>query len=296
MRRTLTLLAFLLLLSCSNHQPTATSGEPVQTIWYDGHVYRLTAGKANQADVTTDFSIEFTYGIRDGNTIIESVIINGIEYRANCSVGEISPTGDVSVGCGPAGEGDFFGGDIPHYADCADGVGIRDIDFTCGGSHDPPPPREEPGPEHIRLKVEGNEEYLRSRFENAIVQEVLGPVPNGEPYTHPPSFDITYNLSDGGDDFFFLDIQHKAEYFINTDGTTDTWGDLYLDDNGTIRPIAGSGGTGFVVVLDDGGTFEGNFYITRVLEPGEYYLRIAPQTEGVTGTYSVWAVGVELEE
>ena len=77
-------------------------------------------------------------------------------------------------------------------------------------------------------------------------------------------------------------------------GETDTWGDLFLDDNGTIKPIAGAGGVGFFVVTDDG-SFEGNLYMSLVLEPGEYYLRVAPETEGVTGAYTVEAVGFELE-
>ena len=281
----LTLIVFTIILfqsSCAEQSPVVAPSDtpPAQIVQIDGALYRL-AAKAS-ATAQSDLSIELSYVIRGGRAHIDAVTIGGVEYRADCA-------------SGAAQERQPGGSSIPHHQYCEDGVGVRDIDFTCEGLRNPPPRQQEPGPEHIRLKVEGNEEYLRSRFENAFVQEVFGPVPRGESYTLPPSFDITYNLSNGDDDFFFLDIQHKAEYTINTYGEIDTWGDLYLDDNGTIKPIAGASGVGFVVVLDDG-TFEGNFYISLVLEPGEYYLRIAPETEGVTGTYSVWAVGTELEK
>lgn len=275
------------LIACSpESQTTVTAAEKDATLWQtvqiDGVEYYKGAAKAS-ATTQSDLSIELSYVIRGGQAHIDAVKIGGVEYRADCA-----------SGAPEAPERQPGGSSVPHYQYCEDGVGIRDIDFTCAGLRNPPPPREEPGPEHIRLKVQGNEEYLRKRFENAIVQEVLGPVPRGESYTTPSSFNTTYNLTDGDDDFFFLDIQHKAEYTINTYGQTDTWGDLYLDDNGTIKPIAGAGGVGFFVATDDG-SFEGNLYMSLVLEPGEYYLRVAPETEGVTGTYTVWAVGFELE-
>ena len=283
MRTTLILFTIILLASsCAEQPPVVAPSDtpPAQIVQIDGATYRY-AAKAS-ATTQSDLSIELSYVIRGGQAHIDAVKIGGVEYRADCA-----------SGAPEAPERQPGGSSIPHHQYCEDGVGIRDVDFICDGLRNPPPPREEPGPEHIRLKVEGNEEYLRKRFENAIVQEVLGPLPRDESYTTPPSFDTTYNLTDGDDDFFFLDIQHKAEYTINTYGETDTWGDLYLDDNGTIKPIAGAGGVGFFFVTDDG-PFEGNLYMSLVLEPGEYYLRVAPETEGVTGTYTVWAVGVEL--
>jgi len=282
----LTLIVFTLILlgaSCAEQSPVVAPSDtpPAQIVQIDGALYRL-AAKAS-ATARSDLSIELSYVIRGGRAHIDAITIDGVEYRADCSSGAAQERGDVGSSAGA----------VPHHQYCEDGVGVRDIDFTCGGLRNPPPPQEEPGPETVRLKVGGNEEYLRSRFEKAIVQEVLGPIPKGESYTHPPSFDTTYNLTDGDDDFFFLDIQHKAEYIIHTAGETDTWGDLYLDDNGTIKPIAGAGGVGFFVVTDDG-SFEGNLYMRLVLEPGEYYLRVAPETKGVTGTYTVEAVGFEL--
>ena len=143
------------------------------------------------------------------------------------------------------------------------------------------------------MKVEGNEEYLREGFETARPIEVLAPAEGG--YTHPPSSNTTYNLTDGSDDFFYLDLKFRARYLISTSGLTDTWGDLYLDDKGTIKPIAGAG-DGLIQRTPDGGEFRGNFHLDLVLDPGEYYLRVIPEKEGEKGgSYRVMVSAFALE-
>ena len=267
----------LILSSCSEKAPVSQAGGPVQIIEMDGHSYYRGAAKVG----TSDLSIELSYAVRNGRAYIDAVRIDGVEYRADCSGG--APESPEQRG----------GSSIPHYQYCEDGQGLRDLDFTCDGLRNPPPQREQPGPEHVRLKVEGNEEYLRERFETARPIEVLAPAEGG--YTHPPSSNMTYNLTDGSDDFFYLDLKHRAKYLISTSGLTDTWGDLYLDDKGTIKPIAGAG-DGLIFIIPSGGEFRGNFHLELVLDPGEYYLRVSPEKEGETGdSYRVMVSAHTLE-
>ena len=281
MHRFLALLAVLLAAACGNHQPTATSGQPVQTIQYDGQAYRLAAGKVNQADVTADLSIEFTYGERNGNRVIASVIINEVEYRADCDTGAIARVTDDGTdtgtpeGCGPTG-----GSDLPHYTNCSDGQGIRDIDFTCDGYGDFAP--NTPGAEDVRLKVEGNEDLLRSAFASAWRLGSFvphAPSPDGYPVEED---DTTYNLTDGAADFFVIELTQKAHWIISSTGETDTWGDLYKVEGGNIRAIAGTGQW----------ADRGNFAIQQVLEAGTYLLRVTAEQGGTGGAYKVDVFGV----
>ena len=156
-----TLIVFTIILfqsSCAEQTPVVAPSDtlPAQIVQIDGSIYRF-AAKAS-ATAQSDLSIELSYVIRGGQAHIDAVTIDGLEYRANCSSGAAQERGDVGSSAGA----------VPHHQYCEDGVGVRDIDFTCGGLRNPPPPQEEPGPETVRLKVEGNEEYLRSRFERAI--------------------------------------------------------------------------------------------------------------------------------
>ena len=267
--------AFVLSGGCQQG-PVKANPDGLEMVDIDGVVYH----KGSAKKTTSDLSIELTYAVRDGRAYIDAVRIDGVEYRADCSGGAPEP---------PEQPG---GSSIPHYQYCEDGQGIRDIDFTCEGLRNPPPPRET-GPEHVRLKVEDNEEYLRERFETARPIEVLAPAEDG--YTFPPSANTTYNLTDGSDDFFYLDLKYRARYLISTSGQTDTWGDLYLDDKGTIKPIAGAG-DGLIFIIPSGGEFKGNFSLDLVLDPGEYYLRVSPEKEGEKGgSYKVMVAAHTLE-
>ena len=108
------------------------------------------------------------------------------------------------------------------------------------------------------------------------------------PVTHGvPDFDVedeipishrtTFNLSDGGADFFRFEIDRRRHYIVRSSGETDTWGDLYKLEGDRIRAIAGTG------MWAD----RGNFAIQMDLDPGEYYLRVSPEGRGDTGSYTV---------
>ena len=56
---------------------------------------------------------------------------------------------------------------IPHYENCADGVGVRDVDFTCEGGTPPYPFADEP-----RVPIDDN---LRERFRTAATLDVPEP-------------------------------------------------------------------------------------------------------------------------
>ena len=74
-------------------------------------------------------------------------------------------------------------------------------------------------------------------------------------------------------------------------GPVDTWGDLYIDDNGTIKAIAGIGSSNvgtYVVILNNDTEFIGNFQMKIILEPGQYYLRVSHENDdSEPGTYEV---------
>ena len=256
----------LLVASCADKKPVSETGEPIQIIEFDGNSYRLAAGKANASDL----SIELSYEVRGGVAHIDAVTIDGVEYRSDCSAPE--PPEQLPPG-----------GDGPVYVEnCADGVGVRDIDFICEGGTPTGPPN--PSADQIRLKVEGNEDYLRQRFENAF--DVHVPVPYSVNES-TGSVGPTYNLSDGKDDFFRIEIKQKARYSIASTGDTDTWGDLYLDGKESIKPIVGSGSYG---------SNENFGFDNVILEPGTYYLRVSPETDDATGTYGVSVASFLLEE
>lgn len=254
----ISLLIFVLsVISCSQEHSTTSAADQSsawQQIEIDGVPYRQVAAKANA--VAADISFDLTYEVINGEAYISVVKIDGIEYRADCSDGENRS--------------------VPHYEFCEDGVGIRDVDFTCGGLRDPPAA---PSAGDVRLKVDGNENYLLDRFKDAFEIEVRRVV-EGRSYTTdeiPISHRTTFNLSDGGDDFFWFEIDQRRHYIVRSSGFTDTWGDLYKLEVDKIRAIAGTG------MWAD----RGNFAIQMDLDPGEYYLRVSPEGRGDTGSYTV---------
>ena len=250
------LAACMLTTACGDRQPTASNGEPVQIIQYDGHAYRLAAGKANQ----TDLSIELSYAVRGGRAVIDAVTIDGTEYRADCAAG----------GAGPSDEGVSPGGSIPHYTLCDGLQGTRDVDYTCDGYSQIPPHLRSPTAADVRLKVEGNEAFLRAQFEGGY--RLIVP-PLGE-YQRTRQ---TFNLTDGKADFFFFTIEQELFYIVRSNGESDTWGDLYKVEKDFIKPIAGTG------KWADGQ----NFAFQRILEPGDYLLRVTHETGKAEGTYRI---------
>ncbi|MXW78883.1 MAG: hypothetical protein F4Z57_07840 [Gemmatimonadetes bacterium] len=259
----ITLLIFVLsVISCSQEHSTTSAADQSsswQQIEIDGVPYRQVVAKANA--VAADISLDLTYEVINGEAYISVVKIDGVEYRADCS-----DTGRLD-GENPS---------IPHHEFCEDGVDERDIDFTCGGLRNPP---SAPSAADIRLKVDGNENYLLDRFKDAFEIEVREIVP-GRGYTEdeiPISHRTTFNLSDVGADFFRFEIDRRRHYIVRSSGETDTWGDLYKLEGDRIRAIAGTG------MWAD----RGNFAIQMDLDPGEYYLRVSPEGRGDTGSYTV---------
>ena len=206
------------------------------------------AGKAHTDD---DVSIEFHYEIIGGQRRIGAVIVDGVLFLPGCH--DHSQPG----GGGPS---------IPHYENCSEGRGIRDVDFTCTDTS--LPLDHQLNPDHILLKAEGNEDYLRRRFDSAIDLYIPVPYSADESITHDEHFPI----SRGEDYFFRLSIEHKARYGISSVGRMDTWADFYHDDNGIIRGIGGKG--------DAGDRYNFGFPI-MTLEPGIYYLRIELETDNI---------------
>ena len=162
------LIAILLILSCSDQDKAVfDKGEPIQIVEVEGQQYRLAAGKANQADL----NVSFHYTVRGGRAYIDFIKVDGVEYWADCSGG---PGGQTPPGGTPDS-----GSSVPHYEYCEDvpeGAGRRDADYTCGGLRNPPPPPPPLSADNVRLKVEGNEEYLREHFDNAFQIEILPPL------------------------------------------------------------------------------------------------------------------------
>ena len=265
------IIASLLWLSCAEQKTVSyESAGPIQRIGLDGQSYLLAAGKANQSDL----SIELSYAVRNGEAFISTVTIDGVEYRSNCS----SSQGNQTSQDPDSPEQQLGDGRIPHHEYCEDGVGNRDVDFTCDGYRNQP---SAPGPEDVRIKVGGNEDYLRERFKNAFdlgSHVPFAPTTGGYEVETPSS----YNLTDGKDDFFRIVLTNRAAWIISTWGDTDTWGDLYLDDNGSIKAIAGTGRW----------ADRGNFAIQGNFEAGTYYLRVSAEQGGKAGTYQVSVFGV----
>ena len=258
----ISLLIFVLsVISCSQEQSTTSAADQSsawQQIEMDGVPYRQVAAKANA--VAADISFDLTYEVINGEAYISVIKIDGVEYRADCSDGGL----------------DGENRSIPHYEFCEDGVGERDLDFTCEGLRNPP---SAPSASDVRLKVDGNENYLLDRFKDAFEIEVRRIVP-GQGYTTdeiPISHRTTFNLSDGGDDFFVFEIDRRRHYTVRSSGETDTWGDLYKLEFNKIRAVAGTG------MWAD----RGNFAIQMDLDPGEYYLRVSPEGSSDTGSYTV---------
>ncbi len=125
----------------------------------------------------------------------------------------------------------------------------------------------------MRLKVEGNEAFLRARFEDTSSTYRVAVPPLGESQKTRQ----TFNLTDGKADFFLFTIKETLYYFVYSTGGADTWGDLYKVEKDLIKPIAGTG------KWADGG----NFAFQRILEPGDYLLRVTSETGKAEGTYQI---------
>ncbi|MYC72288.1 MAG: hypothetical protein F4X17_16415 [Gemmatimonadetes bacterium] len=257
------------------HVVVDRSAGPWPDVQIDGVLYHKAAGKATATAQQGGLSIELSYALRDGQAYVDAVRIDGVEYRADCP----DVTAATSADCPQIEEG---GSSAPYVEYCEDGVGVRDVDFTCDKWRNLPG-SDTPGPEDVRFKVEGNEDVLRAGFETAFVIDIGIPAAPHEGYS-PPSEPGTYLLS-ADPDYFYLEVKYRAKYWIHSDGPSDTWGDLYLDDNDSIKPIAGTGDG--VTTIVDGREFTDNFSFEMVLEPGDYYLRVVPEKEGDTGTYSI---------
>ena len=268
------LVAPLFLFACADERATQpTDQPPFSAVQIDGQAFRAAKVSATNQ---TDLSIELSYAVRGGRAYIDAVTIDGVEYRSDCAGARTTASASSDDGSS--------GSSIPHYTYCEDGQGIRDLDFTCDGLRNPP---NLPGPEDLRLKVEGNEELLRKRFGSAHdlgVFEPYPPSPGG--YANVPR-SATFNLTDGGDDFFRIELADRADWAISSTGETDTWGDLYkVEDDGSIKAIAGTGKW----------ADRGNFAIQGILEAGIYYLRVSAEKGGAAGTYRVKVFGVLEDE
>ena len=258
------------------HVVVDRSAGPWPDVQIDGILYHKAAGKATATAQQGGLSIELSYAVRDGQAYVDAVRIDGVEYRADCPDVTAASTSD----CPEIASIDSGTSNAPYVEYCEDGVGVRDIDFTCDKWRNFPD-SDTPGPEDVRLKVEGNEDVLRAGFETAFE------ISSGEGYGDQSQVKV-YLLSDEAD-FFHLKVNSRARYLIYSHSRHNTWADLYrVDAAGGIRPIAGSG-DGVTVVID-GQDYTQNFFFDMVLDPGDYYLRVVPEG-GSTGTYSlrVWA-------
>ena len=255
----LILLVPTILVACATEQkPMAAASQPIQTIGYAGNTYRLAAGKASASDL----SIELSYSISNGQAYVEAVHIDGVEYRANCPgaafVGEQDP--EVPESRGPS---------VPHYDNCDDvpaGAGDRDIDYTCNQLSFP---EFATAP---RIPIDDN---LRERFNTATLIEVPPEPFNGQRFSTN-----TYILHPDEDYFFRLEIDQGQGFIVATEGLTDTYGELFYDNNGTIEFITGTGEW----------ADRGNFAIHQEnLDAGTYYVRVSSD-DSETGSFLVYTI------
>jgi hypothetical protein len=84
-------------------------------------------------------------------------------------------------------------------------------------------------------------------------------------------------LETGGDkDVFRLLVTSSGNYTFSSTSSIDTWADL-LDSNGAVLQSDDDNGEGL------------NFFLTRYLQPGTYYLSVRGYSSSTTGAYSVIA-------
>lgn len=260
----------LSLLACSEQDRVATSATDAsawQAVQIDGVPYYKGAAKANATAQQSDLSIEFLYRLEDGQARIYGVRIDGVTFLRD---GLLPPSGlcNPPVATDPL-EFSTEGGDE------ADLEILNDPLSWEGGDASNILANLVPSPNQIRLKVEGNEKYLRQRFETAFNLGRFVPQ-STDSYRHTGSR-TTYNLTDGKDDFFRMEFPQTARYIIKSSGGTDTWGDLYKDEGDSIKPIAGTGTWGD----------HDNFAFEMILGPGVYYLRVSPEKNEPAGAYEV---------
>ena len=269
----LILLIFVLsLLACSEQDRVATSATDAsawQAVQIDGVPYYKGAAKANATAQQSDLSIEFLYRLEDGQARLYGVRIDGVTFLRDCP---LPPSGlcNPSVAPDPLEFSDA-GGDEANLDILNDPLSWGEGDADARNILANPTP----SPNQIRLKVEGNEEYLRKRFETAFNLGRFVPQ-STDSYKHIGS-STTYNLTDGKDDFFRMEFPQTAKYIIKSSGGTDTWGDLYKDEGDSIKPIAGTGTWGD----------HDNFAFDIILGPGIYYLRVSPEKNKPAGAYEV---------
>ena len=210
------------------------------------------AGKANASDL----SIELSYAVRGDTAYVNTVKIDGVEYRSDCS-----GTGEPEVE-------DETESELPHCKDVQNP--IRDV--NCYGSTEPPPvTATEP-----RIPIDSN---LRERFRTAEVIEVPEPGRTEEGGLNA-FWSPTYILEPPKDHFFRMELLQGVSYVIGTAGETDTYGELFHDDNGQIRFIMGTGEfadrRNFALHADN-------------VAGGTYYVRVSGE-DGEEGTYLLYVI------
>ena len=255
MHRILMLVSIALSALACSQEHSAPSAAGTRSAWQqiqiDGVSYRQVAAKANAAQAS-DVSIELSYDIRGGQAYISAVRIDGVQYRADCS-GVEPPQQQES--------------DLPHYEFCEEGVGQRDVDFTCSGYRGALDPT--PSPFWIRMPAEDvNITHLLKQFETATM--LIMPDPSEAAWESN-----TFNLTDGEDDFFRFDVGQQSRCLIASDGDSDTWGDLYRIDGNSVVEIAGTGRFGS----------RNNFQFDMTLDQGAYLLRVSAENANAEGRF-----------
>ncbi len=247
LKRRLSLILALCSLSfgCDAHKPTAEGPALIQTIELDGSTYRRVASKAN-ATSGQDLSLELFYAVEGDEAYIDMVRIDGVEYRADCTDPPDPPE--------------------PPYQEPPD------------VSREPPlPTTTEP-----RIEID---DHLRNRFSTAVVAADINLPSEVEGRSITGGYSAFSTLGKGEDDFFRFDLTERGCYNFVTSGDTDTYGEVFRDDDGDIT---------FIIGTSDFGVYP-NFGVEAVLDPGTHYLRVSGDNQEVEGRYQVFIYGWPVE-
>ena len=126
--------------------------------------------------------------------------------------------------------------------------------------------------QYVRACITFMDMHSTPADEGPLCSAVAGPIANAPAVT--VGTPVSGSISERGElDFYSFTLASRSLVTIETTGTTDTWGQLW-DSAGTRLESDRNGGTG------------NNFRIERVLVAGTYYIRVAGETDAITGNYS----------
>ena len=212
----------------------------------------------------------------EGPALIQTIELDGSTYRRVASKANATSGQDLSLELFYAVEGDEA------YIDM---VRIDGVEYRADCTDPPEPPEQEPpdlrpgplppSPTTTEPRIE-IDDHLRNRFSTAVVADINLPSETVGRNSITP-YVASSTLGKGEDDFFRLDLTERGCYHFTTAGDTDTYGEVFRDDDGDITFIIGTSDWGW----------DPNFGFNVVLDPGTHYLRVSGDNQEVEGPYEV---------